>query len=134
MADLCIKMGVQAPGRDVDDVLKVLDFIAQNSSGSDKPLNMQAYARDMSDGAIGVLASMSIVITFNDKNGREKSVSEPVIDGFSRRTLDAQPAYEISFTPLARKLVGMVYEQRNYENNPAKRESIIQNMAEKLAL
>lgn len=134
MADLCIKMGVQAPGQDVEDVLKVLDYIAQNNSGADKPLRMQAYARDMSDGAIGVLASMSIVITFDDKNGREKAVAEPVIDGFSRLTLNAQPAYEVSFTALARKLVGMVYEQRNYENNPAKREQFIQNMAEKLGL
>lgn len=134
MADLCIKMGVQAPGQDVEDVLKVLDYVAQNNSGSDKPLRMQAYARDVSDGAIGVLASMSIVITFDDKNGQEKAVAEPVIDGFSRLTLDAQPAYEVSFTPLARKLVGMVYEQCDYENNPAKREQFIQSMAEKLGL
>ncbi len=134
MADLCIKMGVQAPGQDVNDVLKVLDYIAQNHSEADKPLRMQAYARDMSDGAIGVLASMSIIIKFNDRAGQEKTVTEHVIDGFSRTVVDSQPAYDISFTPLAQQLVGIVYEQRDHEGDLSDRAAFIQKKAEELGL
>lgn len=42
MADLFIKMGVNAPSSDVD-----------------KQIVMQAYASDFSDGAIGVISSMT---------------------------------------------------------------------------
>lgn len=134
MADLCIKMGVQAPGQDVNDVLKVLDYIAQNHSEAYKPLRMQAYARDMSDGAIGVLASMSIIIKFNDRAGQEKTVTEHVIDGLSRTVVDSQPAYDISFTPLAQQLVGIVYEQRDQKGDPSDRAAFIQKKAEELGL
>jgi len=40
MAELCIKMGVQAPGQDVNDVLKVLDYISQNYFEDSQPLRM----------------------------------------------------------------------------------------------
>lgn len=134
MLDLCIKMGVQAPEQDVYDVLKVLDYIAQNHSKVDKPLRMQAYARDISDGAIGALASMSVIIKFKDRAGQEKTVTEHVIDGFSRAVVDSQPAYDISFTSLAQQLVGIVYEQRDHEGNPSDRAAFIQKKAEELKL
>ena len=134
MADLCIKMGVQAPGQDVNDVLKVLEYVAQNHSEADKPLRMQAYARDMSDGAIGVLTSMSIIIKFTDRAGQEKTLTEHVINSFSRTVVDSQPAYDISFTPLAQKLVGIVYEQRDHEGDPSDRAAFIQKKAAELGL
>lgn len=59
MADIAIKMGVNAPGSDVDEVLKVLDYIyQQDPSDDDKPFRFGAYEENFSDGAIGVMASM----------------------------------------------------------------------------
>ena len=134
MAELYVKMGVQAPTQDVNDVLRVLDYIAQNHSGSEAILHMQAHAHDMSDGAIGVLSSMSIIVNFIDTAGHEKTVNEYIIDSFSRLVVDGQPAYELSFTPLAQKLVGIVYEQRKYESDQAERAAFIQKKAEELKL
>ena len=134
MAELCIKMGVQAPGQDVNDVLKVLDYISQNYSEATQVLRIQACAADMSDGAIGVLSSMSIIMEFNDTNGRKKTVNEFVISGFSRIIVDGKPAYEITCTPLAQKLIGIVYEQREYEGDQADRSAFIQKKAVELGL
>ena len=134
MAELCIKMGVQAPGQDVNDVLKVLDYISQNYFEASQPLRMQAYATDMSDGAIGVLSGMSIIMKFIDTDGREKIVNEHVISGFSRVIVDGKPAYEISFTALAQKLIAIVYEQREHEGDQADRAAFIQKKAEELGL
>ena len=134
MAELCIKMGVQAPGRDVNDVLKVLDYISQNYAEATQDLRIQAYAADMSDGAIGVLSSMSINMEFNDTDGQKKTVNEYVISGFSRIIVNGKPTYEITFTPLAQKLIGIVYEQREYEGDQANRSAFIQKKAIELGL
>ena len=95
---------------------------------------MQAYAADISDGAIGVLASMSIVIEFNTASGQNRTVTEHVICGFTRITVDEQPAYEILVTSLAKKLIKIVYEQRDHEGDESKRAAFIQMWAEKLGL
>ena len=134
MADLCIKMGVQAPVQDVDDILKVLDYISQNHSDGKRPLVMRAYAKDLTDGAIGVLASMSIIVSFMNADHQEKTITEPVIAGFNRIIEDDQPTYVISIAPLAQKLVALVYKQREYENDQQLRAAFIQQEAEKLGL
>ena len=134
MADLCIKMGVQAPAQDVNDVLKVLDHISQNHSDGERSLVMKAYAKDLTDGAIGVLASMSIIVSFMNADHQEKTITEPVIAGFNRIIEDDQPAYVISIAPLVQKLVALVYKQREYENDQQLRAAFIQQEAERLGL
>ena len=134
MADLHIKMGVNAPAEDVNGVLKVLDYISKFPPEVDRPIRMKAYAEDLSDGAIGVLASMSIVIEFNTMSGQKKTVAEHVIHSFIHIIVDEQPAYEITVTPLAKKLIKLVYAQREYESDESKRAAFIQMQAEELGL
>ena len=53
MADIVIKMGVNAPTSDVDGVLKVLNYIyQQDPTDDDQPFRFSAYEENFSDGAI----------------------------------------------------------------------------------
>ena len=134
MTDLRIKMGVQAPGKDVNDVLKMLDYISQNYSNAENPLRMQAYARDLSDGAVGVLASMSVIFDFDSTYGQQKTVEEHILNSFARLVVEGQPIYEIVVTPLAQELISLVYEQREYEGKPKERAVFLRKKAEELGL
>lgn len=52
MADIAIKMGVNAPPDDVEGVLKVLNFIYEQDPSEDgHPFRFSAYEENFSDGA-----------------------------------------------------------------------------------
>ena len=73
MADIAIKIGVNAPSNDVEGVLKVLNIIYdQDPAEDEQPFQFSAYEEDFSDGAIGVLASMSFLLNYTGKDGTDK--------------------------------------------------------------
>ena len=85
MAEIVVKMGVNAPGDDVDDVLKVLDYIyQQDPSTDDSPFSFSAYEEDFSDGAVGVLASMTFILNYLNESGEKKQYISHVLKSFER--------------------------------------------------
>ena len=135
MADIAIKMGVNAPGNDVDGVLKVLDYIYQQNPETDnQPFRFGAYEEDFSDGAIGVLASMSVILNYTGKDGADKVFTEHILQGFERTIEDGKAAFSVVISPMGRKLIRIIYEQRNREDNEEERSKYVQVMADELGL
>ena len=135
MADIAIKMGVNAPSSDVDEVLRILGFIYQQNPKTDnQPFRFGAYEDDFSDGAIGVLASMSVILTYIGKDGSEKTFTEHILQGFERTVEDKKPAFSVVISPMGRKLIRAIYEQRNLEENEVERSNYVQKMVEEFGL
>ena len=133
MANIAIKIGVNAPEKDVQDVLKLFEFIyQQDESSEDAPLTFGAYAEDFSDGAIGVLASMSIIFDYLGKEGITKQYIGYVMQSFERSEENGKSCFNVVIPPLSRKLIRIVCEHRNKERNEAERSRFVQEMAEKL--
>lgn len=85
MADIAIKMGVNAPSDDVNGVLRVLDYIYQQDPDTDdQPFSFGAFEENFSDGAIGVLASMSVILNYKGKDGTDKTYTEHILKSFER--------------------------------------------------
>ena len=120
MADLFIKMGVNAPSSDVNDVMKILEYIYEQEI-TDKQIVMQGYATDFSVGAIGVISSMTIALKYNDENNEEKEITEHVICSLNRFVDDGGNLIcEITISKTAHKLVWLVL---NRESMKAARKS-----------
>ena len=135
MADIAIKMGVNAPQKDVDGVLRVFDYVfRQDPATDDKPFRFGAYEEDFSDGAIGVLASMSVIMNYTGKDGLEKTYVEHIMQGFERTIEDGKPAFSVIIPPLGRKLIRVIYEQRDREENEEERGRYVQQKAEEFGL
>ena len=135
MADISMKMGVNAPSADVNGVLSVLDYIYQQEPETDdQPFSFGAYEEDFSDGAIGVLASMSVILKYKGKDGTDKTYTEHILQGFERTVENGKAAFSVVIPPLGRKLVRIIYEQRNREDNEEERSRYVQQQAEELGL
>ena len=133
MADLFIKMGVNAPSSDVDDVMKALGYIYEQEI-IDKQIVMQAYTTDFSDGAIGVISSMSITLKY-DEDMETKEITEYVICSFKRFINEEEKMIcEMTISPIAHKLVWLVFEQRKHEANENEREQFLQKQAKILKI
>lgn len=135
MADIAIKMGVNAPSDDVEGVLKVLNFIyQQDPSEDDQPFRFSAYEENFSDGAIGVLASMSFLLNYTGKDGTDKQYVSHLLQSFLRTIEDEKPAFSVVIPPHSRKLIRIIYEQREREENEEERSRCVQRMAEEFGL
>ena len=135
MADIAIKMGVNAPADDVDGILRILDFIyQQDPEKDDQPFSFAAYEEDFSDGAIGVLASMSVILNYKGKDGMDKTYTAHILMAFERTNKDGKPAFSVVISPLARKLIRIIYEQRDREENEEERSRYVQLKAEEFGL
>lgn len=135
MADIVIKMGVNAPTSDVDGVLKVLNYIyQQDPTDDDQPFRFSAYEENFSDGAIGVLASMSFLLNYTGIDGTEKQYVSHLLQSFSRTIEDEKPAFSVVIPPRSRKLIRIIYEQREREENEEERSRCVQKMAEEFGL
>lgn len=135
MADIAIKMGVNAPKDDVDGVLSVLEYVYhQDPTMDNQAFRFGAYEENFSDGAIGVLASMSVVLNYTGKNGSEKNYVEHILQGFERTVEDGKPAISVIISPLGRKLIRVIYEQRNREDSEEERSRYVQQKAEEFGL
>ena len=135
MADIAIRMGVNAPSDDVEGVLKVLNYIyEQNPEDDDQPFRFSAYEENFSDGAIGVLASMSFILNYTGKDGDEKQYVSHLLQSFSRIIEDEKPAFSVIIPPRSRKLIRIIYEQREREENEEERSRCVQEMAEEFGL
>lgn len=135
MADIAIKMGVNAPSDDVNGVLRVLEYIYQQDPDTDdQPFSFGAYEDDFSDGAIGVLASMSVILNYKGKDGTDKTYTEHILKGFERTVEDGKPVFFVVVSPIGRKLIRIIYEQRNREENEEVRSRYVQKKAEEFGL
>ena len=135
MADIAIKMGVNAPADDVNGVLSVLNYIhQQNSVDDNNPFIFQTFEDDFSDGAIGVLASMSVIINYDGLDGISKSHTEHILQSFERVIIDEKRAFSVVISPLGRKLVDIIYEQRDREGNEDERSRFVQSKVAELGL
>ena len=135
MADIVIKMGVNAPSDDVNGVLRVLDYIYQQNPEEDElPFSFSAYEENFSDSAIGILASMSFILNYTGKDGTDKQYISPLLRRFERTVEDGKPAFSVAIPSRSRKLIRIIYEQRDREDNDAERSRCVQQMAEAFGL
>ncbi len=135
MADIVIKMGVNAPKDDVDGVLRILDYIyQQDPANDDQPFSFGANEEDFSDGAIGVLASMSFILNYTGKDGADKQYVSHLLQYFERTSENGKPTFNLLIPPHSRKLIRIIYEQRNREESEEERSRCVQQMAEALGL
>jgi len=135
MADIAIKMGVNAPADDVNGVMRIFEYIYQQPVASDdNPFTFNAFAEDFSDGAIGVLASMCFILNYKASDGSDKEYVSHVMQSFERNTQDGKPAFSVKISPNSRKLLRVIFEQRNREGNEAERSAFVQKAAETMNL
>ena len=135
MADIAIKIGVNAPSNDVEGVLKVLNIIYdQDPAEDEQPFQFSAYEEDFSDGAIGVLASMSFLLNYTGKDGTDKQYVSYLLQSFCRIIEDEKPTFSVVIPSHSRKLIRIIYEQREREENEEERSSCVQRMAEAFGL
>lgn len=71
----------------------------QDPSEDDEPFRFGAYEENFSDGAIGVLASMSFLLNDTAKDGTDKQYVSPLLQSFSRTVEDEKPAFSVGFIP-----------------------------------
>ena len=135
MADIAIKMGVNAPANDVNGVMRIFEYIYQQPVESDDfPFTFNAFAEDFSDGAIGVLASMCFILNYNAPDGSDKEYISHVMQSFERNEQDGKPAFTVTISPNSRKLLRVIFEQRNREGNEEERSAFVQKAAEAMNL
>lgn len=135
MADVAIKMGVDGPGNEVNRVLRIFEIIDESNIPEDRPFMFAAYEADFSDSAIGILSSMSVILNYTGADGEEKTFTEHILQAFERyKEEDGRAACQIAISPIGRKLVSLVFGQRDRENDDGERSKYVQRFAEKLGL
>lgn len=135
MADIAIKLGVNAPEEELNRVLTLLEYVYDQPQLEDvKPLTFTAFESDFSDGAIGVLASMSFILNYKDYSGTDKIYSSHLLESFERNIQENKPVVTFKISPNARKLIRIVYMQRDLERNDSERSDFVQKKAEELGI
>ena len=132
MADIAIKMGVNGPDDDVDGVMSIFNYIYQQPEETDEvDFVFEAFEDDFSDGAVGVLASMTFILNYLNAAGEKKQFISHVPRSFERITVDGKDAVRIIIPSQSRKLLRMIFMQRDVEGSDEERSQFIQQMAEK---
>ena len=135
MAEIMIKMGVNAPGDQVKGVLNVLEYIyEQTPEKTDAPMRFQAFEKDFTDSAIGVLASMSIILKYESAEFEKREYTAPVLQSFQRVMIDGKNAFDVTIPAGARNLLRIVYEQRKREDDEEERSRYVQQQAVEMGL
>ena len=135
MADICIKMGVNGPGSETNRVLRIFEIVDECGAPEDEPCVFCAYERDFSDGALGILTSMSVILNYTDPDGEEGTFTEHILQALERYVeQDGQPACRIVVSPVGRKLIRVTFGQRDREGNEEERSRYVQTLAEELGL
>ncbi|MBE5807028.1 MAG: hypothetical protein E7317_01635 [Clostridiales bacterium] len=133
MAEILIKMGVNAPSNQVKGVLATLEYIYEKTpENTDVPMRFQAFEKDFTDSAIGVLASMSIILRYEGADSTEKEYIAHVMQSFRRTIIDGESAFDVIIPAGARNLLRIVYEQRKREDNDEERSRYVQQQAEEM--
>ena len=131
MADISIKMGVNGPEDDVDGVMSIFNYIYQQPADTDEvDFVFEAYEEDFSDGAVGVLASMTFILNYLNAAGEKKQYISHVLKSFERIKIEGKDAVRVIIPSESRKLLRMIFMQRDVEGNDEVRSQFIQQMAE----
>ncbi len=131
MADIAIKMGVNAPDDDVDGVMSVFNYIYQQPEKTDEvDFVFEAFEDDFSDGAVGVLSSMTFILNYLNAAGEKKQYISHVLRSFERITVEGKNAVRIIIPAQSRKLLRMIFMQRDVEGSDEERSRFIQQKAE----
>ncbi|MBR6095110.1 MAG: hypothetical protein IKP92_08850 [Lachnospiraceae bacterium] len=132
MADIAIKMGVNGPDDDVDGVMSIFNYIYRQPEETDEvDFVFEAFEDDFSDGAVGVLASMTFILNYLNATGEKKQFISHVLRSFERIQVEDKNAVRIIIPSKSRKLLRMIFMQRDVEGNDEERGQFIQQMAEK---
>ena len=135
MADVAIKMGVDGPGNEVNRVLRIFEIIDEYDAPEDSPFVFAAYETDFSDSAIGILSSMSVILNYTGAGGEERTFTDHILQAFERYTEeDGKAACQIVISPIGRKLVSLVFGQRDRERDEDERSRYVQRFAEEVGL
>ena len=132
MADIAIKMGVNGPDDDVDGVMSIFNYIYRQPEEADEvDFVFEAFEDDFSDGAVGVLASMTFILNYLNAAGEKKQFISHVLRSFERIQVEDKNAVRIIIPSQSRKLLRMIFMQRDVEGNDEERSQFIQQMTEK---
>lgn len=132
MADIAIQMGVNGPEDDVDGVMSIFNYIYQQPEETDGvDFVFEAYEDDFSDGAVGVLASMIFILNYLNASGEKKQYISHVLKSFERIQVEGKNAVRIVIPSKSRKLLRMIFIQRDVVGDDEERSQFIQKMAEK---
>lgn len=135
MADISIKMGVNGPGSETNRVLRIFEIVDECPAPEGEPCVFCAYESDFSDGALGILTSMSVILNYTDSDGMEATFTEHILQAFERyMEQDGRPACRIVVSPVGRRLIRFVFGQRDREGNEEERSRYVQTLAEELGL
>ena len=131
MADISIKMGVNGPEDDVDGVMSIFNYIYQQPADTDEvDFVFEAYEEDFSDGAVGVLASMTFILNYLNAAGEKKQYISHVLKSFERIKVEGKDAVRVIIPSESRKLLRMIFMQRDVVGNDEVRSQFIQQVAE----
>ena len=135
MAEISIKMGVNGPESETNRVLRIFEIVDKCPTPEDMPCVLSAYESDFSDGALGILTSMSVILNYESSDGKEKSFTEHILRAFERYVeQDGKPACRVVVSPVGRKLIRCIFGQRDLEGDEHKRNHYVQSFAEGLGL
>lgn len=135
MAEIKICIGVNGVPSDIDNIMKVLDYIAEQAPEADeKPFVFNAYEEDITDGAIGVLASMSLIAEYTGIDGNVKEYKAHLMQLFERTEKDGKPVFSIIIPSLSRKLIRIVFETREMEYESEEKQEYTQKAIERIGL
>lgn len=135
MAVVSIKMGVNGPESETNRVLRIFEIVDECPSPEGEPCVFCAYESDFSDGALGILASMSVILNYIGQDGEERTFTEHILQAFKRYVeSDGKPACRIVVSPVGRRLIRCVFGQRDLEGDEYERSRYVQSFAEGLGL
>ena len=98
--DIAIKIGVYTPSDNVEGVSRFCISYMSRIHPKTMSLSVSAhYEENFSEGAIGVLASMSFLLNDTAKDGTDKQYVSPLLQSFSRTVEDEKPAFSVGFIP-----------------------------------
>ncbi len=77
---------------------------------------------------------MSFILHYKAPDGSDREYVSHVMQRFERTTQEGKPAFTVTIPPDSRKLIRVVFEQRNREGNDAERSGYVQRAAESMHL
>ena len=131
MADIAIQMGVNGPEDDVDGIMSIFNYVYQQDPKTDDvDFVFEALEDDFSNGAVGILSSMTFILNYIGSDSTKKTYISPVLRSFERITIEGKNAVRVIIPAQSRKLLRLIFEQRDFKGDEKALSDFIQSKAE----
>ena len=110
MADISIQMGVNGPEDDVDGIMSIFNYVYQQDPKTDDvDFVFEALEDDFSNGAVGILSSMTFILNYIGNDSTTKTYISPVLRSFERITIEGKNAVRVIIPAQSRKLLRLIF-------------------------